>query len=104
MVLEGLRLLPSQDRAGFRTVPISGWVAAVLREYRDRCSVGGELPKGQVFPAELASLDRPPCERETSPVCEQAVALYEPGMNRREIAQRLGTTPKKVSQLMRYER
>jgi hypothetical protein len=43
-------------------------------------------------------------ERETSPVCAQALALYDAGVNRREIAQRLGTTPKKISQLIWYER
>lgn len=101
---KGFKFYKPKTEAGLRTVPIPPWLAAVLREYRERCRVGSESPKGLVFPAELASLDQPASERVTSPVCEQALALYEAGVHRQEIAQRLGSTAKKISQMIWYER
>lgn len=101
---KGLKFYKSKTEAGLRTVPINAWLASVLSEYHERCRVRSEPPKGLVFPAEFASLDRPASERVTSPVCEQALALYEAGVNRQEIAQRLDTTAKKISQLIWYER
>lgn len=58
-------------------------------------------PAGARCPSRRGS---PRCCASTAPVCAQALALYEAGVNRREIAQPLCTTPKKISQLIWCER
>lgn len=56
---KGFRYYPPKTKAGRRTVPISAWLAAVLREYRDRCSVGGESPRDWPFRLSWRAWARP---------------------------------------------
>jgi enterobacteria phage integrase len=45
-----------------------------------------------------------PSPTRVAPICEQALKLYEAGMGRREIAERLGSTPTRITQLICHER
>jgi integrase len=88
----GGKFVEPKTTAGIRTIPLSRWLAEALRAQVKR--VGGS---GLVFPARSLRDD-------ATPVCEQALKLYEQGIDRNEIARRFDSTPRRITQLICHER
>jgi integrase len=88
----GGKFVEPKTTAGIRTIPVSRWLAEALRAQVKR--VRGT---GLVFPARSLRDD-------TTPVCEQALKLYDEGIDRKEIARRFDSTPRRVTQLICHER
>jgi integrase len=90
---KGKRYNPPKTEAGERRVPLCEWVLEQLAAHR--ATATDTAPEALVF----STVNR---EQHADPMCEQALALYEQGVSRKEISKRLGPSPARVSQYIWY--